>query len=676
MNFPDALLGSARILIVDDNPVNVELLRSMLEDVGFEKIFGVTNPRLVGPLHVAEPFDLILLDIRMPGMDGHEVLEHLHRYKEKDDYVPVLVLTAENNPETRRRALAGGARDFITKPFDRNEVLARIHNVLEVRSLYTEQTRQKELFEGVAQQRGQRLNAIMDHARDIILATDADGVITEFNAAGIKSFGSDCVGRRLSSLFVAGTPLPASGAAEFNAVRGNGQVFPVELSIAPLHDPPSLAQVVIIRDISQRKMLERELNWLAHHDRATEMPNRLAFERALQEGLKVYDAGAVVVVLLHGHQRLVDLFGAAVGDALQRQIGQVLGPWLAEQQSAVARWNDGMLTLFLPRVQTESALQPVLRRLRRLLERSWKVDGYELTLRCRIGCVFTPEHGSEANTLVRRAALAASARTLGGVFTYALEDVAKEWNLLEAALNSALARGEIFLAYQPKICLHTAQLQGVEALMRWTHSELGPISPIKFIPIAEETGLIDELGAWAIQQAGVDARSWGSLVVAVNVSARQLGKPSLLEAVSKVIADGLEPGRIELEITESAMMNDIEASIEILQSLRNMGPSLAIDDFGTGYSSLAYLSRLPLSTLKIDQSFVRGLDNSTHSEQIIHTILSLAKTLNLKTVAEGIETSLHAGFLLAAGCQIGQGWYFSKPLLADQVTQRLQAELF
>lgn len=670
MIIADDIIKAARILVVDDNPANVALLEALLDEEGFEDVTGVTDPRQVVPLHTSAPFDIILLDIRMPHMDGHEVLRRLHEARADDDYVPVLVLTAQTDAETRLKALESGARDFVTKPFIREEVISRIRNMLEVRALYTERARQNARLEDLVAERTGRLKAIMDNAPDVIVATDAAGIITDFNRAAAQTFHADLTGRPLDALFVDAGAVPDLGGAEAQARRPDDSAFPMELAVAPLR-AEGAERVLIGRDITKRKLLEEELTWLAAHDPVTELPSRFAVRRAIEQGLATGGGGAVVAMLLSGHRRLADLFGAPVAEKLLRTMGEVAEGLVVPDGGVVGAWGDAMLVAFSPAARDGAAAEHLAQALRGALERLWVVDGREVSMTCRVGVALAPDHGELADTLVRRAALAGSSRRPSRLFEDALEAEAAEWHRLEGALRGALDRDELRLLYQPKVDLATGRMTGVEALMRWQHSEMGLVSPVRFIPIAEETGLIDAFGAWAVRQAARDAAAWGGLKVAVNVSVRQLGKPTLMDAVREVIAGGMDPAHLELEVTESAVMDNIEEAIAALQRLRGLGVGMAIDDFGTGYSSLAYLSRLPLTTLKIDQSFVRGLGDRPESTAIVDMVLGLAKALNLGTVAEGIETPEHAAILTKAGCLLGQGWLYARPLPAEEITARV-----
>lgn len=663
MEHPVDLLSSARILIVDDTPANVALLEAMLEDAGCHHVTGVLDARQALDLHRKDTFDLILLDMRMPYMDGHDVLRCLNEGKREDDYVPVLVLTAETDEETRLRALRAGAHDFVTKPFNQEEVLSRITNMLEVRRLYRDRLVENAYLAETVEEQARRLQAIMDSAPDVILTTNAEERVTTINAAGRQVFHVDMTGQSVRDMFgLKGALTP--GTLEVAASRPDGSVFPMELSVGTLGETSRDGCVITGRDITKRKLLEEELSWLAWRDAVTELPNRFALRRELQDRVGRGDSPAVLVALLEGHRLLSDLFGATLTERLLRDVGDRLSDWAASVGGVVGSWSDGALAVILPE---PSDVQATAQALHREVARTWSVNGHEVRLGCQVGIALSPDHGESPDTLFRRATLAAEAG--GGVvsFTPEMEARAADWHCLESALRSAIEDDQLQLLYQPKVDLRSGRMSGVEALMRWTHPQLGAVSPVRFIPVAEATGMIDQLGAWAIRRAARDAVAWGSLPVAVNVSVHQLGKPLLAETVEAVVSEGLEPQALELEITESAVMDNVEQTIGALDTLRGFGVGLAIDDFGTGYSSLSYLSRLPLTTLKVDQSFVRDLGTRPESGAIIDMVLGLAKALGLRTVAEGIETVRHADILREAGCALGQGWLFARPLSADGV---------
>ena len=649
---------SARILIVDDKPVNVALLQAVLGNAGYTDVTGLTDPEEALPLHQQAPFDLFLLDIRMPVIDGHEVLRRLRASEADDDLTPVLVLTAQTDQETRFEALRNGANDFLTKPFDHHEVLLRIHNMLEMRWLAKERKRQNRLLAERVEVQDHHIRAIADNAPDAILVTDSNGCVAEQNEAGERLFNGSLSGQPLSALVA--DPLPERGTLETTAQRLDGSHFPFELSIAPLQ-PGSPERIVIGRDISARLQAQEELNWLAGHDSATGLANRYALRSAITRAINAQGEATVFAVLISGHRRHSDLFGASSAEALQRMVGETITA-LMPSEAACGLWGEALFIALHPGELEPEAREHLGRAIQGEIARSWLVEQRELDLDCRVGSACAPEAGDHPDTLVRRATMAAAAARDYRHFEPALEQHQSEWHHMERELRHALERNQLELYYQPKIDLASGALHGAEALMRWHHPEMGLVSPVRFIPIAEETGLIDRFGSWAIEQAARDSHDWAGLNIAVNVSAHQLLRPGLIEAVHRAGQLGLPVERLELEVTESAVMDDTEAALRALHGLSSQGIRLAIDDFGTGYSSLAYLSQMPLSVLKIDQSFVRQLGESRQAGAIVDMIIGLARTLGLSTVAEGIETAEQQQYLIQAGCTLGQGYLWAKPL--------------
>jgi EAL domain-containing protein (putative c-di-GMP-specific phosphodiesterase class I) len=326
-------------------------------------------------------------------------------------------------------------------------------------------------------------------------------------------------------------------------------------------------------------------------------------------------------------------------------------------------------------------VQAKVQRLIEQVSRPHAVDGHEVLLQCRAGMARFPEDGENAADLIRRASMAMFATTgeeCCGLFSQVMEDEANQWSTLEAALRYALERDQIDLHYQPKISLVDGRVMGMEALMRWHHPQLGMVPPVRFIPVAEETGLISSLGAWEIRRAIRDTQSWHAagftdLVVAVNLSARQLRNATLPAMLERQLREtNWDPAFLELEITESTAMENVNEAVVALEKLRQLGVGLAIDDFGTGYSSLAYLKRLPITTLKVDRSFVMDICDNPDDAAIAATIVAMSRTLGMKTVAEGVERLEHETFLRSVGCDYGQGYLYSRPLPAGDFTRYLE----
>ena len=579
MILPDQPLTDAEILIVDDNTANVALLEAILEEAGFTRVTSHTDPREALEAWQAGTFDLMLLDLRMPHLDGYAVMEWIKSQLPADDYLPVIVLTAQIDEATRERALAAGARDFLTKPFDTVEVVQRILNHLEVRAKHNRQ-----------RQAVQRQEALL---------------------------------------------------------------------LQQAHD----------------------LEYLATHHPIVALPNRPAMIRRL-ETLLAQGASPLAVLLMQiePHARLESLAGYDFADRVFRRLGERLREEVAEPMNA-GYWGSGSFLVLLH--EEEDALLQHANHLFQTVLAPLELDGYPLTFSGRAALIQAPRHGSSAATLLRRAMITLRMAPSLDVprltfFNPAFEEAMQERERLIAALREAPHAGQLRLVYQPKVSLATGKIVGAEALMRWHHPSLGTVPPMRFIPLAEETGLIAELGRWAIEEAlaaiGRWRRSSGRIVpVAVNLSPRQfellrLRGESLDEHVREALErHGLPPHSLELELTESSLMQQEETMLAELQQLRALGISLALDDFGTGYSSLARLQQLPVTTLKIDRSLLKGVTANARHRALLGSVIDLGLALSLNVVAEGIETAEEADVLRQLGCPLAQGYHFHRPLPEDDI---------
>ena len=655
----------SKILIVDDNPSNVALLEGILEDAGYDNLYSLTNPEQVRDLHRSVDFDLILLDIRMPGIDGHEVMRQL-RDGSATDYLPVLVITAQTDRETRYKALEGGAKDFINKPFDQAEILQRIRNMLEVRALYNERRTQAELLEAEVKKRTQELyereehlRGIMDNAAEIIMTVRPEGDIETFNKAAEKAFmlsGAEAKGRPVTDLTLGLDWPPPVGLLEVRGQRKDGPTFPLELSVREMSAGNREWRVIIGRDVTRRKLAEEEMDWLANHDPVTELPNRRKLLQALTDILADPDTvgGAVAFIVLGRYQEAIDICGHEVGEKLLREVGRKLRGLLADR-GVVGAWGDGEFAAIFCGPHGSAALTETVADIKALLEPPLKIDSYELSLGCDIGLSLFPHDGETAQRLIKNASTALFSGRRDGLseavfFSPKMEEAAARRHRLESELRHAISRDQMRVFYQPKVDLETRRIVGMEALLRWEHPDMGMISPGQFIPVAEESGLVMPLGEWVLYQACRDTLRWNKVFgrdfqVAVNLSGRQFDTPDLSEVIRSLVREsGLDVANLELEVTESSLMRDLERGRQVLFELRDLGVNIAIDDFGTGYSSLSQLKQLPLNTLKIDRSFVCNITDNQDDATIARMIVDMARNLNLRVVAEGIETEAQASF--------------------------------
>ncbi|GEM_PF-122284 len=471
------------------------------------------------------------------------------------------------------------------------------------------------------------------------------------------------------------------GRAVLRNYRKDGSMFWNELLIAPVRDEAGKVThfVGVQNDVTERMSYESQLEHQANYDMLTGLPNRNLLQDRLGQTLAYVRRHerelALLFIDLDHFKNINDSLGHEAGDRLLKLVAVRLAGCVREVDT-VSRQGGDEFVVILPDVAEEEDVTPVTRKILHAMSEPFDVDGHELFVTCSIGIALYPKDGEDGQTLLKNADAALyRAKDLGrnNAQFYAAEMNLKalERLMLENGLRHALERREFLLHYQPQVDLRSGEIIGMEALVRWQHSELGLVSPSRFIPVTEESGLIVQLGEWVLRTACAQNKAWQraglkSISVAVNLSARQFRQPNLVEVVAGILREtGLDPAYLELEVTESLVMQNVEVTIATLGSLKAMGIKLSIDDFGTGYSSLSYLKRFPIDTLKIDQSFVRDITTDPDDAAIAKTIISMAHDLQLKVIAEGVETEAQKSFLQLRRCDEMQGYFFSKPLPAE-----------
>ncbi|APV51026.1 hypothetical protein BWI17_15845 [Betaproteobacteria bacterium GR16-43] len=440
------------------------------------------------------------------------------------------------------------------------------------------------------------------------------------------------------------------------------------------------------RDITDRKVIQQRIQHLAYHDNLTGLPNRSLLQdrlahsiaRAERSGRKV----AVLFIDLDNFKNINDTLGHDVGDELLRQVSRRLSECVRLEDTIARQGGDEFIVL-LDSLEDGRAASIVAQKILNALRQQFVLGGIEQHVSGSVGIALYPEDGRDAQTLMKNADTAMfHGKGLGKntyqYFTAQMNIAVKRRMTLESALRRAVMQKDFILHYQPQINLETGEVIAVEALVRWKTEDSGTVMPGDFIPLAEETGLINEIGEWVLREGCRQAREWQTMGLAprrmaINLSARQFSDKSFLDMVNRVLAEtGLAPEWLELEITESQVMRQTEGMIMLLNRLSEMGVHLAIDDFGTGYSSLSYLKRLPIQKLKIDQSFIRDITVDPNDTAIVVAIINIAKSLDLETIAEGVETAGQLALLRSKGCRVGQGFYFSAPVTAEALYPHLK----
>ncbi|GAB5341352.1 phosphodiesterase DibA [Pseudomonas fluorescens] len=540
--------------------------------------------------------------------------------------------------------------------------------------------------------------AVFDCTREGVLVTDAQGLIVHVNRAFMEITGyqqEDVMGER-PSLFKSGRhssnfyqqmfqTLEDKGewSGEIWNRRKSGEIYPQWQTIRVIHDDQGQVShhVAVFSDISAIKDSEHELAHLAHHDPLTDLPNRLLFTDRAEQALasaQVHKRGCALLLMDLDHFKIInDSLGHNVGDQLLKAVGERLKGLFGPGVTLARLGGDefAVLAESCPQVIQAAA---IAQRMLDAMKEPFVFDGNQLFISASVGISLFPSDALSAQQLLRNADSALfKAKSVGreGYALYTEELTAHAQNRVEIAseLRRALEQQELRVYYQPVHNLQDSRLLGVEALVRWQHPERGLVPPGEFIPIAERTGLIADIDAWVMDQACRQMCQWlaeGAPLsfVAVNVSSRLFARRELYEQVAQVLHEtGLDPAFLELEVTESAVMDDPEVALEQLHRLRELGLRLAIDDFGTGYSSLLRLKRLPVQKLKIDQGFVAGLPWDEDDAAIVRVVIALAKSMGMQVQAEGIEQVEQARFLSEQACDMGQGYWFGRPMPATEI---------
>ena len=452
------------------------------------------------------------------------------------------------------------------------------------------------------------------------------------------------------------------------------------------HDGKIVLYEGTLEDITARKAAENRVQFLAYHDALTGLPNlsllhdRLA--QALARARREKSSLALLYVDLDGFKLINDTLGHSFGDLLLQEVAQRLKKWVREQDT-VARIGGDEFLLLLTSAKEAADVAAAAERMAHTISTDVVIQGRSLTLSCSIGISIFPEHGSDVDTLIKNADAAMYSAKENGrngfrFFTDDMNAQVMERLTLENSLRAALAKNELYLVFQPQMEIATGRITGFEALIRWQNAELGFVPPEKFIRVAENCGLIKPIGEWVLRTACHQGRKWQdeglcALPVAVNVSAVQFRQPRFQDLIRRVLDEtGLDPQYLELEVTEGLLLSHADMTSTLLRELKVMGVKLAIDDFGTGYSSLSYLKRFPFSKLKIDRSFIRDVAVNSDDEAIAIAIISMAKSLGLKAIAEGVENEAQVSFLRKYGCDELQGYYFSQPLKGEEVGEMLR----
>ena len=678
-----------RLLLVEDSPAEAELAVTYLEDDGFAPDWQRVDTEVAYIAALATMPDVIVSDWNLPRFSGSRALDLL---LERRLGIPFVILSAHVGEEAAVDALRRGADDYVLK--DRPARLGAA-----VRAALTKAWLRDERDAADAQL---RLSAmVFDSSVEGITITDADGNILLVNRAFSEITGysvEEIVGgnpRILQSGRQDGdfyrdmwATVRATGRwrGELWNRRKDGEIYPEWMTISAVAGPDgeTTHYVGVFTDVGDVKQAQQDRDFLTHHDALTGLPNRALLldrlELALKRAVAASETVAVLSLDLDGFGAINDAHGHIVGDGLLQAVTLRLVDEIGPAAS-LARFGADQFVMVLEDVSNATRVADIAARIQGSLAMPFSVGGHEIIVTATMGLSLFPADGHEPGALLRQSETAMRTARAEGHNSIRFfdpdlrEDVAVRVGLTRD-LRGAVARGELVVHYQPQLRLDDGSLAGAEALVRWQHPERGLIAPGVFIPLAEEIGVIDQIGAWVLGEACRQVGAWDTSGlrlphVAVNVSAHQIDNGDLVDTVSRVLeSSGIGPERLELEVTESMVMRRVERSSALLLALRAIGVAVSIDDFGTGHSSLAQLKRLLVRQIKIDMSFVRDIGVDPTGEAIIGATIGLARGLGVETLAEGIELEHQASFLRAAGCDIAQGYLFGRPVPASDFLER------
>ncbi len=678
-----------RALVIDDDPTMRALARAALQKAGFSVNDAENGQDALDTLDETRP-DLILLDVEMPVVDGFEVCAAI---RARPDYVdtPIVMLTGREDDESIRAAYDSGATDFVSKPINWSLLGHRAKYIL----------RASQVAQGLRISETKN-RAFLQAIPDSMLVVDRDGVLISHHLGGDGNRAFDQKLQRGSSVL---ETLPSKLAdlwkrqielvlrssvtqhCDFQWPNDDKGTRFYETRMVPYTKKSVL---IIVRDVSGQKIADAKIRKLAFYDPLTGLPNRQSFliqvSDAIRRATDENSQFAVLYIDLDNFKRINDSLGHSIGDALLKSTAARLEACVrgddyvaraehGEAQLQVARLGGDEFTVLLQNLNSAEEAEDVANRIVRQLSEPLHYEGQQFVITPSIGVSTYPHDGHDIDTLVKSADMAMySAKSAGrnrvSMFSGTMSVRSLERLDLEESLRRAVKNGELDLHYQPKLDLRTRGISGVEALLRWTHPDRGLISPAKFIPIAEEAGLIMELSDWVLNAACDQLKAWqnspfANIKIAINLSAKQFYQENIeTEILGALKSRSLENQRLELELTEGTLMRDADDTIRTLTSLKDAGFSIAVDDFGTGYSSLSYLKKFPIDALKIDRSFVSGIGGTNEYGSICTAIIALAQSLGMRTIAEGVESDDQLQHLRFLDCDEIQGFFFAKPMPA------------
>jgi diguanylate cyclase (GGDEF)-like protein/PAS domain S-box-containing protein len=639
----------------------------------------------------------VLVDLFLPDSQGIETFNLVFQAAPQ---IPILVLSSSQDEAVAKLAVRQGAQDYLLKGrLDGYMLPKAVGNMVERAAIAEAQFEEKE-----------RALVTLNSIGDAVLSIDLRGRVTYLNVVAESMTGwsrAEAMGEPVEEVFriIDGmtrkpAPNPMEVAIRKNTIVGltpncvlirrDGVEAAIEDSAAPIHDRRGQVSgaVMVFHDVSAARAAATRMSYLAQHDSLTDLPNRILFNDRLTQAMALAHRRrqklAVLYLDVDRFKQINDSLGHAIGDRLLQSMATRLRECVRNSDTVSRQGGDEFVILLSEISQAQDAAISADKILL-ALSTSHRIDAHDLHITVSIGIVIYPDDGTDSEALLTNADFAMyhakeSGRNNYQFFKADMNVRAIERQSVQEGLRHAVKKKEFLLVYQPQIDLDKGAIVGLEALIRWNHPERGLVPPMHFIPIAEECGVIVPIGRWVMHEACRQARVWQDsglppMRVAINISAVELSAKDFVAGVREILLEtGVDPSYLELELTETFLMQDSKSTAEVLRALKGMGVRLALDDFGTGYSSLSYLRRFPIDTLKIDRSFVRDITSDIDDASIVSAVISMGKSLHLRVVAEGVETAEQLAFLQERQCPEGQGHYFSKPVVAADFTRLLGSD--
>jgi len=688
-----------RLLLVDDEPRLLESLCELLKNRGFTLTTAKNGTEAISRLS-SGPFDLVILDLRMPEVTGHDVMDYINVHQMDAN---VIITSGDSGIEAAIGSLRRGAYDYLRKPYPREELLKAVQNALQQRRL----TAENKLIAAQLESSERVYRYLVDSSPDIIFTLDHLGQITFVNhriQALLGFSAEELIGKHYAEL-VHSRDLERANYVfsdgqqhqrwsrslelrlKTNHAGDQGRVFSVELmsvplatQIMPVEDDSQAQENLgiygVARDITERKRADELIAYQAYYDVLTDLPNRVLFKDRLSLALlqaKRKNVGlAVMFVDLDRFKVINDSLGHQLGDVLLQQASARLKSCLRHSDT-LSRFGADEFNVVLPELDPVQDPTRVAQAFLDALRAPFELGGQVIHITASIGVAVYPKDGERVDDLIRNADLAMHAKKSQGrnghsFFELSMLSQSCEQISVESGLRLALSLGELEMYYQPQVDVATGRVMGAEALMRWNHPQRGFLGAGAFLPFAEESGLIIDISDWMLEAVCRDLLAWNTLCderpyLSINLSPHYLDRGDFYDKLKSTLErHQIAPSQLEVEVTENICIRNPQAAIEQLHKLCQLGVRVAIDDFGTGYSSLAYLHRFPIHVLKIDRSFVMPIEDDSLQFPVVLAIISIAKGLGLKLVAEGVETEVQKRYLERAGCQTIQGYYYHRPM--------------